>query len=69
MTIPQPLTTWRKLGLKTAGRQALPTAAIEASLIRDQTRAFLVYDNYEALLDYNCAHSYALSVAVLADKL
>jgi len=69
MTIPQPLTTWRTLGLKTAGRQPLPTAAIEASLIRDQTRAFLVYDNYEALLDYNCAHSYALSVAVLADKL
>ena len=31
--------------------------------------AFLVYDNYEALLDYNCAHTYALSVGLLADRL
>jgi membrane-bound lytic murein transglycosylase B len=27
-----------------------------------------VYGNYEALLAYNCAHAYALSVAVLADR-
>jgi membrane-bound lytic murein transglycosylase B len=40
-----------------------------ASLIRDASRAFLVYGNYEALLNYNCAHSYALSVALLADRL
>ena len=40
-----------------------------ASLIRDDSRAFLVYGNYEALLDYNCAHSYALSVALLADRI
>ena len=30
-------------------------------------RAFLVYGNYEALLEYNCAHSYALAVALLSD--
>ena len=69
MSLPQPLTAWRKLGLKTVSRQPLPAAAVQASLIRDQSRAFLVYDNYEALLDYNCAHSYALSVALLADRL
>jgi membrane-bound lytic murein transglycosylase B len=28
-----------------------------------------VYRNYETLLDYNCAHSYALSIALLADRL
>ena len=28
------------------------------------SRHFLVYANYDALLDYNCAHAYALSVAV-----
>ncbi len=69
MTLPQPLTTWRMLGLKTASRQPLPAAQVQASLIRDDSRAFLVYENYEALLDYNCAHSYALSVALLADRL
>jgi len=69
MTLPQPLSAWRTLGLKTVGRQPLPAAAVQASLIRDESRAFLVYENYEALLDYNCAHSYALSVALLADRL
>ena len=69
MTVAQPLTAWRKLGLETASRQPLPVSALQASLVRDDSRAFLVYDNYEALLDYNCAHSYALSVALLADRL
>ena len=71
MSIPQPLSAWRKLGLRTTAKQPLPSSApaIMASLIRDQSRAFLVYGNYEALLDYNCAHSYALSVALLADRL
>ena len=32
-------------------------------------RTFLVYRNYEAILGYNCAHYYALSVAMLADRL
>jgi membrane-bound lytic murein transglycosylase B len=69
MTIPQPLDRWRKLGLQTVAKRPLPRADLQASLIRDGKRAFLVYDNYEALLDYNCAHSYALSVALLADRL
>jgi membrane-bound lytic murein transglycosylase B len=70
MSIPQPLSAWRQLGLRTTARQPLPSSTtIMASLIRDQSRAFLVYGNYEALLDYNCAHSYALSVALLADRL
>jgi len=33
------------------------------------TRSFLLYDNYDALLGYNCAHSYTLSVALLSDLL
>ena len=69
MTMPQPLAEWRKLGLRTVGKLPLPQADIEASLVRDSRRAFLLYANYEALLDYNCAHTYALSVALLADKL
>ena len=34
-----------------------------------ENRAFLVTANYEALLAYNCAHTYALSVAMLADRI
>jgi membrane-bound lytic murein transglycosylase B len=69
MTIAQPLGDWHKLGLRTKAKTPLPRADIDASLIRDAKRAFLVYGNYEALLDYNCAHTYALSVALLADRL
>jgi membrane-bound lytic murein transglycosylase B len=69
MTVVQPLSAWRKLGLTTTARTPLPRADIDASLIRDASRAFLVYANYEALLDYNCAHTYALSVGLLADRL
>ena len=69
MSVPQSLDEWRKLGLTTKTRRPLPRASLTASLIRDGDRAFLAYDNYEALLDYNCAHTYALSVALLADRL
>ena len=70
MTVEQPLSAWRTLGLRTIAHQPLPgPPAMMASLIRDGSRAFLVYGNYEALLDYNCAHSYALSVALLSDRI
>jgi membrane-bound lytic murein transglycosylase B len=69
MTPPRPLDDWRRLGFRTASGGRLPRASIPASLVAAGRRRFLVYGNYEALLDYNCAHSYALSVGLLADRL
>ena len=69
LTEPMPLTKWRALGLRTAKGTSLPAANIEASLVGAGSRYFLVYPNYEALLGYNCAHSYALSIALLADRI
>ena len=69
MTKPLPLKEWQQLGVRTAAGRALPTATIDASLIHTGKRAFLVYDNYEAILEYNCAHSYALAVGLLANRL
>ena len=69
MTEPRPLRQWGQLGLSTTARRPLPSSDLPASLVIAGTRSFLVYANYEALLDYNCAHSYALSVALLADRL
>jgi membrane-bound lytic murein transglycosylase B len=51
-----------------AGGRALPAAAIEGSLVTAGRRHFLVYPNYEAILAYNCAHPYGLSVALLSDR-
>ena len=69
MTRALPLAKWQALGVRTTAGTALPRAAIDASLIGTGKRAFLVYGNYEALLEYNCAHSYALAVALLSDRL
>jgi membrane-bound lytic murein transglycosylase B len=57
------------VGLRTASGGPLPAAGIPASLVQSGTRSFLLYDNYGALLRYNCAHTYALSVALLAERL
>jgi membrane-bound lytic murein transglycosylase B len=69
MTERLPLAKWQSLGVRTLAGGALPKAPLEASLIHTGRRAFLVYANYDALLEYNCAHTYALSVALLSERL
>jgi membrane-bound lytic murein transglycosylase B len=69
MTERRPLRDWQRFGVRNTDRTALPRAAIDASLVEIGDRWFLVYDNYDALLRYNCAHHYALSVAMLAERL
>lgn len=67
MTEERPLAEWSRIGVTLAGGAALPRADMGASLVRGDQRYFLVYRNYFALLDYNCSHSYALAVGLLAD--
>jgi membrane-bound lytic murein transglycosylase B len=69
MTPPRSLADWQAFGLRTTSGTALPAAELSASLVQAGTRTFLVYGNYDALLGYNCAHSYALSVGLLANAL
>ncbi|HSK09684.1 MAG TPA: lytic murein transglycosylase [Vicinamibacterales bacterium] len=69
MSVPLPLSRWQELGVRTGAGAALPRAGMDASLVRAGSQAYLVYRNYEALLGYNCAHAYALSVALLSDRL
>jgi len=69
MSVPLPLPRWQQLGVRLAGGRALPTGDQQASLVSGSTRHFLVYGNYDALLDYNCAHSYAISVGLLGDAI
>jgi membrane-bound lytic murein transglycosylase B len=68
MTVPMPVMEWKKLGLRTRAGAPLPNADISASLVSGDKRHFLVYPNYEAILEYNCVHAYALSVGLLADS-
>jgi membrane-bound lytic murein transglycosylase B len=70
MSEPRKLADWSKFGVRRANGGALPKASMDASLVTTgDMRTFLVYRNYEAILGYNCAHYYALSVALLADRL
>ena len=69
MTVALPMIRWQELGVRLPAGKALPGADPDASLVSGTTRHFLVYGNYDALLGYNCAHAYAVSVALLADAL
>ena len=68
MTVPLSLAAWDRLGVKTTTGQALPKADIEASLVMGVKRHFLVYPNYQALLEYNCVNAYGLTVGLLGDR-
>ena len=67
MTVALPLARWKALGLRTAAGGPLPTADIDASLVSGLKRRFLVYPNYQAILEYNCVNAYGLSVGLLGD--
>ena len=69
MSSPVPLADWQRLGVRRIDGRSLPTGALEAGMVRAGQRHFLVHGNYDALLHYNCAHRYALAVAILADRI
>jgi peptidoglycan lytic transglycosylase B len=71
MSVPLPVATWAKLGVRAPGGARLPAADLDvasASLISGVKRHFLVYPDYLALLEYNCVNAYGLSVGLLSDK-
>jgi len=69
------LAAWQKLGVRTIYGQNLPKVSdpnFTASLVMPAGRngpAFLTYQNFRAILSYNCSNFYALGVSLLADKL
>jgi membrane-bound lytic murein transglycosylase B len=60
---------WQRLGVRDLDDADLAPEGPEAALVRAGQRRFLVHGNYDALLRYNCAHHYALTVAILADRI
>jgi membrane-bound lytic murein transglycosylase B len=66
MTSALPPGEWRALGIEPPHVRVLPTPL---SLVSGSSRRFLVGRNYDALLDYNCAHAYGISVGLLADAI
>jgi membrane-bound lytic murein transglycosylase B len=69
MSVPLPLSEWRSRGVRRLGGAPLADSPQPASLVSGTSRHFLVYDNYDALLAYNCSNSYALSVIILGERI
>ena len=68
----KPLSGWEALGVRGIDGRDLPSEDIKASMILpagSEGPAFLVYDNYRAILKWNNSHNYAISVCHLADRL
>ncbi len=67
------LADWRAMGVSTLKQDDLPLADLEASLVRpddvEGARAFLVYDNFHTILNWNRSSRYAIAVGTLADEL
>lgn len=64
---------WKQLGVRTADKGALPVVdGLNASLLvpaGHQGPAFLVYINFDVIMNWNRSESYALAVAHLADRI
>jgi membrane-bound lytic murein transglycosylase B len=70
----QPAEAWLALGVKTADGKPLPasTKGAEARILLPsgyKGPAFMVFGNYKAILRYNNAAAYALSVGLLAERI
>lgn len=70
-TVQRSLQDWQASGVRRADGTDLPTNDYLASIIQpdgENGRAFITYGNFRAILRYNCANNYALSIGHLADK-
>lgn len=71
-TTPRSFAAWRALGVTPAHDRPVPDEAAEATLILPagiRGPAFLLQPNFAVILRYNTALSYALTVALLSDRL
>ncbi|QRY81238.1 lytic murein transglycosylase [Pseudomonas sp. PDNC002] len=72
MEIRKPLAEWQRLGVQPASGNLAVDPQTSASLLLPagyRGPAFLVTDNFRAILKYNNSTSYALAVGLLADSL
>jgi membrane-bound lytic murein transglycosylase B len=67
------LAQWQALGVRLPDGEALPRQNLRASIVLPDNGAavpaFLVYQNYRALLRWNRSHFFALAVGHLADRI
>lgn len=68
----KPVSEWQALGIRRIDNGDLPKSALSASLVQPtgpEGRAFLVYDNFRILMQWNRSTYFGASVGALADAL
>jgi membrane-bound lytic murein transglycosylase B len=68
----KPLEEWRRLGIRRADGGALPVADISGAIVAPgghKGPAFLVYGNFDKILNWNRSLLYAIAVGHLADRI
>ena len=66
----KPLAFWKNLGIKTLTGHPLPNVDIQASLVQPDGAkgpSYIVYNNYQTIMDWNRSTYFATSVGLLAD--
>ncbi|NNG04689.1 MAG: lytic murein transglycosylase [Inquilinus sp.] len=66
------LREWHSLGVRRSDGRDLPNADVEASLVLPDGpggNAYLVYDNYRVLMNWNRSTYFATTVGILADRI
>jgi membrane-bound lytic murein transglycosylase B len=66
------LSQWQALGVRRASGRDLPRPDLLSSIVQPDGpggRAFVVYDNYRAILEWNRSDLFAISVGMLADRI
>ncbi|RDD62026.1 lytic murein transglycosylase [Ferruginivarius sediminum] len=72
LEVRKPIAEWAAMDVRRANGNPLPKADMEGSIVVPQGHAgpaFLVYDNFRAILRWNRSISYAIAVGHLADRI
>jgi len=72
LDVKKPLSEWQALGVRRADGTDLPARNIESSVLRpggEGGQAYVVYDNYRAIMRWNRSHYFAMAVGQLSDRI
>lgn len=72
LNVHKPLEAWRELGVSPAAGDQFPQVSGETSIVLPQGHtgpAFMVFDNFDVIMDWNKSVHYALTVGQLSNRL
>jgi len=72
LKIKKKIAEWQELGVRRITGKDLPLVDLDASVVQldDKTgRAYMVYDNYRAIMDWNKSKNFATAIGILSDRI